>query len=107
MQPTSPSAPIACSLSKDGYAERERRWRSLAERAFVGTADTPDGLRLTFGAKPGVEAELRELANLELECCAFANWTVRTTDETVVLDVSGSNPAAVAAVHGMFTTIRS
>jgi hypothetical protein len=107
MEPTSPSAPVACSLSLDGYAERGRRWRSLAERAIVGTADTPEGLRLTFSAKPGVEAELRELADLELECCSFADWTVHTTNETVVLDVNGSSPEAVAAVHAMFTAIRA
>jgi hypothetical protein len=106
MQQTSSPAPIACSLSQDGLAERGQRWLTLAKRAIVGATTTPDGLRLTFGAQPGVEAEVRELAGLELECCAFANWTVHVTDAAVVLDVSGPSPEAAAAVQEMFTTIR-
>lgn len=110
MEPTSTfmlnEPPVACSLDQQALAERGRRWRSLAERSLIGVAGTRDGLRLTFGAAPGAEAELRDLAGLETDCCAFASWTVRSADDTVVLDVTGTSPEAVAAVREMFTDLR-
>jgi hypothetical protein len=111
MEPASSTAPsteppVACSLDQRGLAERWRRWRSLAERSLIGVAGTRDGLRLTFAATPGAEAELRDLAGLETDCCAFASWTVRLAGDTVVLDVAGTSPEAVAAVQEMFTDLR-
>lgn len=104
---TAPSTapPVACTLDQQGLAERGRRWRSMAERALIGVASTPDGLRLTFGATPGAEAEIRDLAGLETECCAFASWTVHSVDDVVVLDVTGTSPEAVGAVQEMFTDL--
>lgn len=106
MEATSPNAPIACSLSPEGLAERGGRWCSLAERVLVGVAGTRDGLRLSFGVAPGVEAEVRDLVGLELECCAFASWTVHVIGESVVLDVTGTSPESVAEVREMFTGLR-
>ena len=105
MEPTAQNAPIACSLDRRGLAKRQRRWLALAGRASAGIARTPDGVRLSFRSAPGVDAELRALASLERECCAFANWAVRETGETVVLEVSGASPDAAAAVHEMFGSI--
>lgn len=106
--PTAPSIepPVACSLDREGLADRGRRWRSLADRALIGVAGTRDGLQLSFAAAPDAEAELADLAVLERDCCAFASWTVRTVGETVVLDVSGTSPEAVAAVQEMFADLR-
>jgi hypothetical protein len=106
MESNSPAAPIACLLSQEAVAGRVRRWRSLAERALVSVVGTRDGLRLSFASTPGVEAEVRDLAGLELECCAFASWTVHAIDDTVVLDVSGKSPQAVTAVQDLFTDLR-
>jgi hypothetical protein len=106
--PTVPSIepPVACSLDQEGLAERGRRWRSLADRALIGVEATRDGLRLSFRATLGVEAEVRDLAELERDCCAFASWTVGATGESVVLDVSGTSPEAVATVQEMFSDLR-
>ena len=90
---------IACSLSGDGLAARGERWRRLAGTSGVDVVTTPSGLRLTFG--PGTEHELGELAALERECCAFADWTVTGT----VLEVSGRGDA-VPAVQAMFSSLR-
>jgi hypothetical protein len=38
-----------------------------------------------------VEGELRQLAELERDCCAFAQWSVHTRGEEVVLDVTETN----------------
>jgi hypothetical protein len=90
---------IACTLSDDGLATRGERWRRLAGASGVDVAVTPSGLRLTFG--PGSENELGELAALERDCCAFADWTVTGT----VLEVSGRGDA-VPAVQAMFSSLR-
>ena len=44
---------------------------------------------------------------LERECCAFASWSVRSTDHSVVLDITATSDEAVAAVQGMFGSLRS
>ena len=67
---------------------------------------TEHGLRLVFRCDPGVEDELHELAALERECCAFADWSVSASGETVVLEVDGSSVEAVAAVQAMFGGLR-
>lgn len=58
-------------------------------------------MQLVFAAREGVEEQLHELAALEAECCAFADWKVERRDEDVVLDVTAP-PDAVAAVRALF-----
>jgi hypothetical protein len=94
---------VACTLSDGQMGERRRRWHELAGRAFVERTETPEGIRLTFRADEGVEAELRELAGLERTCCAFADWLVSGS----VLEVTAESDEAVAAVHGMFRSLAS
>lgn len=89
---------IACTLNYRQMGDRRRRWHELADRAFVDREETATGIRLVFRDDEGVADELRELAELERECCAFAAWSV----EGSVLEVSGTSDEGVAAVHGMF-----
>jgi hypothetical protein len=100
-------APIACSLEQGDLAERRVRWQELGARASVEVASTARGLRLVFRRDPGAEDELRELAALERECCAFAAWTVSAADGSVVLEISGDSAEAIAAVQSMFGSLRS
>jgi hypothetical protein len=99
-------AVIACSLEAVDLADRRDRWHQLEERAGVDVVTTENGLRLLFRAVPGVEAELRQLAELEQDCCAFAEWSVDAGAEEVVLDVSAESDEAIAAVQGMFSKLR-
>jgi len=101
------AAPIACSLGRDDLAERQQRWHTLAARAMLDVLSTDDGLRLRFRPDPGVEAELRELAALERDCCAFADWTVHGDDDAWVMDIRGTSAEAVPAVREMFTSVRA
>ena len=93
--------PVACSLTSAGLAVQAQRWFRLAARALSQRATTPDGLRLTFRTGPDVEAELRELAAIENECCSWARWIVTATEERVIVDVRSAGDG-VAALHGMF-----
>lgn len=100
------SAPVACSLGQSDLTERAGRWNELAKRALAQVSQTKRGLRLVFGAAPGVADELGALAAAERECCAFATWSVRAADDELVLEVSGDSPEAVTAVQGMFAGLR-
>jgi hypothetical protein len=107
MEPISDSIPIACSLGQADLADRERRWHALADRAIIDLAPTGYGLRMRFRAEPGVEAELHQLAALERDCCAFADWAVRADSGVIALDVSGKSADSVPAVQEMFAGLGS
>ena len=92
---------IACTLGPADLENRRARWYALAEQALIERTETEAGVRLLFRASSGAEAELRELAELERECCAFARFEVSVSREQVMLDVSAP-PDAVAAVRAMF-----
>jgi hypothetical protein len=107
MKPVQKSAPVACSLDQKNQADRQRRWRALADRALLDVTSTGRGLRMRFRDGPGVDAELRALATLERDCCSFAEWTVLVHDAAVAIDVSGESEESVAAVQAMFTSLRA
>jgi hypothetical protein len=92
---------IACSLSAEELPARRRRWLALTDRALAGRTPTPDGVRLTFRAAPGVEDELRALAQLERDCCGFAAFAVAGSRDQVTLDVT-STGEGVRAVRELF-----
>src|SRR5438128_2438893 len=100
------SAAIACSLEHADLAERRDRWRRLGKRAMVDVLTTESGLRLLFRNAPGVEGELHQLAELERDCCAFADSSVHTRGDEVVLDVTAASEEGIAAVQAMFTDLR-
>src|SRR6516164_7973907 len=103
---TPAAPPVACSLTRAGLADQTDRWQRLAARALTGHAQTADGLRLGFRPEPGAEQELRALAAVEAGCCPWATWTVTASAGQIVLDVRSSGQG-IAALHAMFTTLRS
>jgi len=84
---------IACSLDREGLAKRGKRWLELGARAAVEVAATDRGLRLAFRADEGVEDELRRLAKLERECCAFADWSLHVGGEEITLELAAEGEA--------------
>jgi hypothetical protein len=101
------SAAIACSLEEADFADRQERWLQLGQRAAVEAVTTATGLRLLFSAAPEVEGELRQLAELERHCCAFADWSVRARGTELVLDITAETEQGVTAVRAMFGKLRS
>jgi hypothetical protein len=98
---------LACSLEQAELADRQRRWLQLARRALVDVLTTESGLQLAFSERAGVDIELRQLAELERKCCAFANWDVLHEGDQLVLDVRAPSEGGVAAVQAMFRQLRS
>lgn len=80
---------------------RRRRWLDVIERALAAKTGTPTGVALRFRAEAGVAGELRELADLERDCCSFATWAVTSAEGSVVLEVSAEGEG-IASVQAMF-----
>ena len=95
------SEPVACTLTAAGLAAQRGRWERLIGRAMSERAETADGLRISFRPEPGAEAELRALAAVESECCAWASWAVEAGEGRLVLAVRADGEG-IAALHGMF-----
>jgi hypothetical protein len=94
---------VACSLGQVELSHRAARWTELATRAHARASRTESGLRLIFTDGHDVGAELRELANLERNCCAFATWSVHENIGHFTLDIDANTPEGIAAVQAMFT----
>ncbi len=76
-------APVACSLSADGFQERARAWRELAAGAAREQVD--GGWRLTLPtSRAGAGAEL---AAAEQECCPFLNFRLLLAGPVMHLEV--------------------
>jgi len=96
---------VACTLGAGDRAWRAARWEALTGRALRRVSRTGRGLRLDFDAGPGVGDELRALAALETECCAFARWSVSAAGRQLTLEVSGDSEEAVAAAQALFPAL--
>ena len=91
---------MECTLTQEERGSRGKRWLSLPKAEID---EVSNGLRLAFPAS--AEAELRELALLETECCAFASWNVTRDGDHAILDVTAEGEA-VAAGQSMFASLR-
>jgi hypothetical protein len=83
---------IACSLEGSERAQRAERWHDLGD---YDVEQLDNGIRLAFAND--VEHDLQELAVLERECCAFADWDVRGNTIAITAD----NATAVEAVRAL------
>lgn len=92
---------IACSLEPAELSDRRAAWERLAERALRERRSIPSGMQQVFIADEGVERQLRELSRLESQCCSFADWTIESRNDEVVLDVTAPTEA-VPAVRALF-----
>ncbi|KAA2261570.1 MerR family transcriptional regulator [Solihabitans fulvus] len=64
------TAPVACSLSSAGLAERVEQWRAAVAGAV--RVEIPDGVRLTLPVERA--GAVAALAAAELECCPFLSF---------------------------------
>jgi hypothetical protein len=83
---------IACTLGGAERAQRARRWRALGDYVVE---ELDDGIRLVFANE--VHHELEQLAVLERECCAFADWQVSGNTVAITAD----DTTAVEAVRAL------
>jgi hypothetical protein len=83
-------APVACTA--DLGNERAVRAHVEGYRAvFAELVDQerfPGGFRWRFRARPGLEAELRKLAEREHGCCSFMGFTVTRSGDEIVWETT-------------------
>ena len=80
--------PLACSLPAAERAQRTRWLGRLGPSALAMEADAA-GVTVRFGGDEVSEAELRQLAAAEAECCPFLTLEVRARGNEVELRVEG------------------
>ena len=95
---------VACTLTDTDLKTQRERWLNLRANFGLERAETEDGLQLTFRAHPAVERELRELVEIENECCSWADWSVAHEDGGLVM-AARSQGDGIATLHSMFTTV--
>ncbi len=77
------SAPVACSLSGEGIAQRTEAWKKLLVGAVAESV--PDGVRLSLPTERA--GEVAALAAAEQECCPFFGFRLHLGGGRLVLEV--------------------
>lgn len=72
--------PIACTLDSDGFRRRLEEFRRIFEQGLISSERFEGGGRFRFRALPGLEAELRSLAERERDCCRFFRFEILVKD---------------------------
>ena len=87
---TSPSMPIVCDMTgaPDTAEERIAEYERLFAQALIGRQHTDDGIRFRFGADPGVEEWVADLAAREKACCAFFDFAITRHGSEIWWDAS-------------------
>ena len=79
--------PIACTLTQSELKDRGAAWRKLWASGLLHRERVPGGIRLQ--ADRGAEDALRQLVDLERECCAWIDFRVDGSMVTMTADADG------------------
>lgn len=87
---TSQPIPIVCDMTDapDTTEERLAEYRRLFGADLIGRSRTDAGIQFRFRTRPGLAAEIRDLAAREKACCAFFDFVVREHDDEITWDAS-------------------
>jgi hypothetical protein len=86
--------PVACSLDRDAFEGRLSEFDALFTSALVGREETADGIRFRFANRAGIEAQVRDIAARELECCSFFRFSISVNADEVWWDATVDDPEA-------------
>jgi hypothetical protein len=73
----------------------------VIDEALVEKVRVAGGVRLSFRPDGSVVDDLVGLVHAERQCCGWASWTLTTTAEAAVLDVTAEGEGA-GAVRSLF-----
>jgi hypothetical protein len=94
--------PIACSLDRSAFRGRLDEFRAVLRRGFIGAERLPDRARWRFRAAPGLEDDLRKLAERERRCCRFFLFDIRRVDEEIWWDTRVDRAEALPVLDLFF-----
>lgn len=82
------SVPTACSLTVTDARDRMARWQAVGAEAKIAARRSLECIEVDFRAGDAVATELRNLADLEQECCPFLVLAVSATPIGTTLRIS-------------------
>src|SRR5260370_38437570 len=82
---------IACALTADELTETESAWKKLLRLSLVSRQEIPGGVRLTVVRRS--EAALRQLIDIERECCRWI--TFELDGPSVTMSAPGAGESAI------------
>ncbi len=88
------SETIVCTLTADDLEDTRRGWQKLFRTSLLSRDLVAGGLRLTFG--PGGEVALRQLVDIESECCQWITFEV--SGPSVTMTAPGDGEAAIRSM---------
>ena len=77
---------LACSLSNDDLQGRMLAWRELGATAIDRTLE-PGRVTTTYPPDPAIAERLDALIAAEAECCAFLEFDVRRSADSLVVEL--------------------
>ncbi|MCA1841266.1 MAG: hypothetical protein ABR507_09335 [Actinomycetota bacterium] len=100
---------IACSLDAGALVDRQAEWSSLISASLVAAKRHPGSVALSFSAGEESLSKLRELVDLEKQCCPFYEFDIATSSEAIELVITTQPGAeeALEPIMEMFSTARS
>ena len=84
---------IECTLPLVRVPGRLQLIAGLADDALLDRSRIPGGVRYRFRDDRDIERRVREVADLESQCCAFLTFEIGRADGAVVLDITGAEEA--------------
>jgi hypothetical protein len=72
---------VACTLDPFELKATQAAWRDFMGEHLMNREEVPGGIRLEF--RPGSEAELRRLIEVEVGCCRWITFAVDGTSVTM------------------------
>jgi hypothetical protein len=81
--------PIACTLAPDRMRGRLAFIDALIADALLDQQPMADGVRFRFRDEPDAEWRVRELVDLETQCCPFLRFEIARAGNSIVLDITG------------------
>lgn len=85
---------IACTLTWDDLRETESAWEKLLRLSLVSREEIPGGLRLVV--HPGSEIALRQLIDIERECCRWI--TFQLDGSSVTMTAAGGGESTIREI---------
>jgi hypothetical protein len=81
------SETIACTLSADDLQDVQAAWQKLFRASLISRDLVPGGLRLTV--HPGAETALKQLIDIEVDCCRWITFELEGPSVTMTAEGEG------------------
>lgn len=85
---------IACTLTRDELEDTVSAWKKLLRLSLVSRQEIPGGLRLTVDHRS--EAALRQLIDIERECCQWITFELDGPSVTMI--AAGAGESAIREI---------